>query len=164
MEILPDDVIEKIKQHIRSNNTKDKKKFGRMGNFTFEQFQAKLQYQKNKCYVCQQEFQYNGGKYCYFFPSIDRINNNYYHTNYNIALSCFFCNVRFFKQVSEKKCGLCDGLGHTYEGSIITKSELFKNLRANYSGIDKHMRDIFEKEEGIGIEQPTKIETASPNP
>jgi hypothetical protein len=164
--MLSDHSIQKIKEHIKNNNNKDKQKFGKVGNFTFEEFQEKLQYQKNKCYICQQEFQYNGGKYCYFFPSIDRINNKLFHTYYNIAISCFFCNVRFFKQISEKKCGLCDGLGHVYEGSIITKSELFKKLRENRSEMHDHIRNLFEKKEDIRtdntkVEDIKKIDTSS---
>lgn len=128
METLSKERISKIKHNINSNNNKDRKKYGIRGTFTYEDFVEKIKQQNGKCYVCNQEFQYNGGKWCCFFPSPDRIYNYTPHTKDNVAISCTFCNIRMFKGINEKKCGLCDGLNHIYTGDIITKSELFRNL------------------------------------
>jgi hypothetical protein len=133
MENLSKEVIEKIKNNIRRCNNKDKEKLKIKGYLTFEDFQEKLEHQKNKCYVCKQEFKYDGGKWCYFFPSADRIYNYSPHSKANVAISCFFCNVRMYKQINEKKCSLCENEEHNFSGEIITKSELFKSLgNSNY--------------------------------
>jgi hypothetical protein len=139
MQPLPKEIIEKIRTNISRNNLSDKKKFGRKGTLTYEEFMNKLEEQGNKCYVCLQEFKYDGKQWCYFFPSADRIYNYSPHTYENIAISCFFCNVRMFKQISEKKCGLCEGLNHHYVGDIITKSTLFRNLGNNNSRIKEYI-------------------------
>lgn len=128
MVTLSSNVIAKIKQNITNNNKRDTKKFGMKGTLTYEQFMNKIEEQGNKCYICLQEFKYDGGNWCNFFPSADRISNYYPHSNYNVAIACVFCNLRCFKRVNEKKCGLCDGLEHVYQGDIITKGELFKGL------------------------------------
>jgi hypothetical protein len=127
---LSKEKISSIKHNIACLNRTDLKKVGIKGSFTYEQFIEKIQEQNNKCYVCQQEFKYDGGKWCYFFPSPDRINNRDSHTSSNIAISCLFCNIRNFKKAVEKKCGLCEGLNHEFKGDIITKSALFRRLRA----------------------------------
>lgn len=142
MDTLPKDVIAKIKRNISHNNIKDVKENRMKGTFTIEQFFDKIQEQGNKCYVCLQEFKYDGGKWCYFFPSADRIYNGLSHTQDNIAISCLFCNIRNFKQVSEKRCGLCEGLNHTYNGSIITKGDLFRSLGNNNYIIKKYISNM----------------------
>lgn len=128
MDTLSNDTISKIKRNIADNNRRDVEKYGMKGTLTYDGFMNKIKEQGNKCYVCLQDFQYNGGKWCYFFPSADRIYNYAPHSNDNIGVSCVFCNIRMFKQVSKKSCGLCDGLNHIYDGDIITKSNLFRNL------------------------------------
>lgn len=128
MDTLSKDVIAKIKRNIAGNNRKDLDQYRVKGTLTYDDYIHKIKEQGNKCYVCLQEFQYNGGQWCYFFPSADRIYNYSPHSKDNIAVSCLFCNIRMFKQISLKKCGLCEGLNHVYTGDIITKSELFSNL------------------------------------
>ena len=98
-------VISKIKRNISHNNRKDVEKYGRSGTLTYDEFIDKISDQGNKCYVCLQEFQYNGGQWCYFFPSADRIYNYSPHSKENLGVSCLFCNIRMFKQITEKKCG-----------------------------------------------------------
>jgi len=122
------ETISKIRRNIRNNNRKDKELVGLQGTFTYEQFIEKLEQQDYKCYVCQQEFKYDGEAWCYFFPSADRIDNKKNHNKDNVQISCFFCNVRAWKGISEKTCGLCHGLGHSYDGIIQTKSELFSKV------------------------------------
>jgi len=47
-----------------------------------------------------------------------------------------------FKQISEKKCGLCEGLNHTHTGDIITKSALFRSLGNNTYRIKEYINNI----------------------
>jgi len=147
MNTLSKDVILKLKSNINNNNKNDIKKYGVKGTLTYEDFISKIEGQSNKCYVCLQEFRYDGGKYCLFFPSADRIYNYSRHTKENVAVSCLFCNIRMFKdnvsqQKGEKKCGLCDGLNHMYEGDIITKSSLFNSLGNNNYRIKEYINAL----------------------
>jgi hypothetical protein len=142
---LSKDVVSKIKRNITTNNRKDLEKFNVKGTLTYDDFLDKIKEQDNKCYVCLQEFKYDGGQWCYFFPSADRFHNNMPHSKENIGISCLFCNIRMFKQISEKKCGLCEGLNHTYEGDIITKSNLFKKLGHNGHRIKEYIENINKK-------------------
>lgn len=141
MNNLSKDNISKIKKSISNLNKKDIQKYGIKGTFTFEDFIDKIKEQDNKCYVCLQEFKYDGGKWCYFFPSTDRIYNYNIHSKENVAISCLFCNIRMFKRASEKKCGLCEGLNHSYDGDIITKSMLFRRLGNNNHYIKRYIDD-----------------------
>ena len=130
---LSKEAISRIKTNINSNNNKDVSKFGVRGTLTYDEFMDKIKDQNNKCYICLQELKYDGGKWCNFFPSPDRISNSSRHHNDNIAVSCIYCNIRYFKEKNLeecifKKCGLCPGLNHDHDGYIITKSELFSNL------------------------------------
>ena len=142
MDTLSKDVISKIKRNISHNNRKDLEKYRIKGTLTYDDFIDKIKEQGNKCYVCLQELQYNGGKWCYFFPSADRIYNYSPHSKENIGVSCVFCNIRMFKQVSKKECGLCNGLNHSYDGDIITKSSLFRNLDNNNYRIKEYIKTI----------------------
>ena len=142
MDTLSKDVISRIKRNIAHNNRKDVEKYGIKGTLTYDDFIDKIKEQGNKCYVCLQEFQYNGGKWCYFSPSGDRIYNYSPHSKENIGISCVFCNIRMFKQISKKECGLCDGLNHLYDGDIITKSSLFRNLGNNNYIIKEYINTI----------------------
>jgi hypothetical protein len=144
---LSKEVISKIKRNIAHNNRKDIEKYGIKGTFTYDEYMDKIKEQGNKCYVCLQEFQYNGGQWCYFFPSADRIYNFSPHTKENIGLSCLFCNIRMFKQISEKKCGLCEGLNHICHEEIITKSRLFYNLGNNNYRIKEYINNINKSNE-----------------
>ncbi len=64
---LSKEIVSKIKQLVKSNNQADKKKFGINGNLSYDDFMNKIQEQSYKCYICMQEFKYDGGKWCYFF-------------------------------------------------------------------------------------------------
>ena len=128
MHTLTKDTIRKLKRNIAANNRNDLVKYGIKGTLTYHEFIDKIKEQHNKCYVCLQDFQYNGGQWCYFFPSADRIYNYSPHSKENVGISCLFCNIRMFKQISEKRCGLCEGLHHIHKGDIITKSRLFRSL------------------------------------
>lgn len=139
---LSKEIVQKIKQHIQHNNRNDLKHFGQRGILTYDDYMKKLQEQKYKCYICKQEFKYDGGKWCYFFPSADRINNNYPHSYENVQIACFFCNVRMFKGISEKKCGLCEGLNHVYEGFIRSKSELFRDLGHSEYELKRYIEEM----------------------
>ena len=139
---LSKDVVEKIQSNINNNNKNDKKKFGVCGTLTYDEFMDKIKDQNGKCYVCLQEFKYDGGKWCDFFPSADRIDNKRMHSKDNVAIACLFCNIRGFKQNSEKKCGLCPGLNHSFNGEIRTKSELFRKLRNDYTHISVYLRNM----------------------
>lgn len=147
MNILSKHVISKIKRNISHNNHKDIEKFGTKGTLTYDEFIEKIKEQGNKCYVCLQSFQFNGGNWCYFFPSADRIYNYSPHSKENIGISCLFCNIRMFKQVSEKKCGLCEGLNHIHIGDIMTKSSLFHSLGNNNYNIKEYINNINKSEE-----------------
>jgi len=142
MDTLSKGVIAKIKRNIAGNNRKDLAQYGVKGTLTYDDYIDKIKEQGNKCYVCLQEFQYNGGQWCYFFPSADRIYNYSPHSKDNIGVSCLFCNIRMFKQISVKKCGLCEGLNHIYTGDIITKSELFSNLGNSDYNIKEHIGNL----------------------
>jgi len=142
MDTLSKDVISKIKRNISHNNLRDSKKFGIKGSLTYDDFIDKIKEQGNKCYICLQEFQYNGKQWCYFFPSPDRIYNYSSHHKDNVAVSCVFCNIRNFKQISEKNCGLCEGLNHIHTGDIITKSNLFRDLGNNNYRIKEYINSI----------------------
>jgi hypothetical protein len=133
--------MEKLKVNIRNINNKDKVKFGEASTLTYDQVAEKINKQNNMCYVCLQPFKYDGGKWCNFFPSVDRINNYKPHTNDNIAISCVFCNTRCFKQVNIKKCGLCEN--HNYDDYIITKSNLFFQLRIRNLTINDYINGLY---------------------
>jgi hypothetical protein len=151
MENIPKDAISKIKRSISGITCKDFKTYGIRGTFNYSDFIQKIKEQENKCYICLQEFQYNGKQWCYFFPSADRIYNYIPHNKENIGISCLFCNIRMFKQISEKKCGLCEGLSHVYTGDIITKSDLFRILGNNDDYIKEYIntRSVSEKKEYV---------------
>jgi hypothetical protein len=149
MDTLSKDVISKIKRNISNNNRNDIKKCGMKGILTYDDFIDKIKIQGNKCYVCLQEFQYNGGQWCYFFPSADRISNRSPHSKHNIGVSCLFCNIRMYKQISEKKCGLCEDLNHIHAGEIITKSSLFSSLENSDYRIKEYINMINKSEDII---------------
>lgn len=121
----------KIKNSVSCNLKNDLKKYGRKGNITYEDVIAKIVNQGNKCYVCQQDFKYDGKQWCHFFPSIDRFQNRFPHDVQNVAVACYFCNVRMFNQFTQKKCGLCQKEDHCYDGQIITKSRLYRMMDHN---------------------------------
>jgi hypothetical protein len=154
---LTKDIIAKIKRNIANNNTKDVKEHRSKGTLTMDEFFDKIKEQGNKCYVCLQEFKYDGGKWCYFFPSADRIYNYTSHTKDNIAASCLFCNIRMFKQTDRKQCGLCDGLNHNYEGDIITKSKLFRELGNSNYRIKEYIDDINKTSEELAAKKENKL-------
>jgi hypothetical protein len=54
-----------------------------------------------------------------------------------------------FKGVSEKKCGLCEKLNHTYDGEIITKTNLFRNLGNSNFQIYQHIKNMKKINEPI---------------
>ena len=143
MENLSKDVITRIKRSIAHNNRKDEKEFGIKGVLSYDDYISKMKEQNGKCYVCLQEFKFDGKQWCYFFPSPDRIYNGWIHSKENVAISCVFCNIRFFKQVSKKICGLCTDLNHNYEGEIITKSKLFRSLGNDNNNIKKYINSLF---------------------
>ena len=164
MDTLSNDIVINIKKNIYNNNRKDLQKYGIKGTFTYEDYIQKIKDQNNKCYICLQEFKYDGGKWCYFFPSCDRIYNYSPHTKENIAIACLFCNIRMFKGKLlkcglQKKCGdLCEGLNHAYDGDIITKSILFRNLGHNNNRIKEYINTLFiSKPDNILCAQSTPI-------
>lgn len=154
------EIVSKIKRLVKSNNQTDKKKIGIVGILTFDDFMKKIQEQNYKCYICKQEFKYDGGNWCYFFPSADRIDNDKIHSYQNIQISCFFCNVRLFKGISEKKCGLCEGLNHVYQGHIPTKTELFRNLDHS----DYELKKYIERMQTNSPVEPTHAVNQPQNP
>ena len=128
MEGFTTDAIIKIKNKIAGNNYNDLKRFKTKGDLTYEQFIRKMMQQDCKCYICLQEFKFDGINHCYFFPSPDRINNSDIHTDNNIAISCTYCNIREFKEDYlgkniDKIC--CYGKGHHSKESIIRRSEFY---------------------------------------
>jgi hypothetical protein len=130
---LSKEVISRIQRNINNSNKKDKEQFGIKGILTYDDFMDKIKEQNNTCYICLQELKYDGGNWCNFFPSADRISNSTIHTKDNVAISCVYCNIRYYKEgfLKEKlfkKCGLCPGLNHEYHGYIMTKSEVFSKL------------------------------------
>lgn len=122
----------KIKNSISCNLKNDLKKYGRKGNMTYEQIIEKITKQNNKCYICLQDFKYDGKQWCHFFPSIDRFQNMFPHDIQNVAIACYFCNVRMFNQLHQKKCGLCEKEDHCYDGEIITKSKMYREIGHNH--------------------------------
>jgi hypothetical protein len=139
---LSKEIISKIKRNINTNNRKDIEKVGIEGTLTFDEYMERMREQGWKCYVCRQDFKFDGDKWCYFFPSADRIDNKKPHFKDNIAISCFFCNVRMFKQINEKKCGLCKQPEHSFEGKIPTKSMLFARLGHSDYAVREYLSDI----------------------
>jgi len=139
MNNLSKEVIAKIKRNLSHNNAKDVKQFRIKGTLTYDDYMRKIEEQDNKCYICLQEFKYDGGNWCYFFPSADRLYNYSPHSNNNCQIACLFCNIRMFKQIDIKKCGLCEGLNHAYDGDIITKSRLFRALENNNYSIRQYI-------------------------
>lgn len=139
------ETLSKFSRNIRNNNRMDKQKIGVEGKLTLDDFLQKLKDQQYRCYVCEQEFKYDGDKWCYFFPSADRIDNKKVHSKENVAVSCFFCNVRCWKQINEKKCGLCKSDGHSYEGQIQTKSDFFKKINHSEYELNLYLKSLKEK-------------------
>jgi hypothetical protein len=142
MDNLSKETISKIKKNINNNNRTDVKRGRKRGNLTYDDFMEQLKKQNERCYICLQEFKYDGGKWCYFFPSADRINNSDIHHKDNIAISCFFCNVRCFKGISEKHCGLCENLNHKFYDTILTKSQLFHRLGNSEEKIKGYINNL----------------------
>lgn len=143
---LPKKAISKIKSKIASNNKKDETKYGIKGDLTLDEFITKMNKQNGKCYICLQDFKYDGGKFCDFFPSPDRINNNIKHTSVNIAISCTYCNLRTWKEgylghEIKKVCGHCEGLNHTHQEYISTKSVLYRALGNNNTRIYEYAQN-----------------------
>jgi len=157
MDTLSKDILTKIKRNIARSNNKDVEEHRSKGTLTIDEFLDKIKEQGNKCYVCLQEFKYDGGNWCYFFPSADRIYNYSSHTKENIAASCLFCNIRMFKRVNDKKCGLCDGLNHIYDGEIISKSKLFRTLGNCNSRIKEYIDDINKSPEELAIKKEERL-------
>jgi hypothetical protein len=144
---LSKEAIKRIQININNNNKKDLKTLGIKGILTYDEFMEKIKEQKNKCYICLQDLKYDGGNWCNFFPSADRINNKFIHSKENIAISCIYCNIRYFKQSFlkeniNKKCGLCPGLNHCYDGYIISKSELYEKLEHSDYNIKQYIRNL----------------------
>lgn len=155
MNTLSKDVVAKIKKNISGNNNKDVKDGRDRGTLTYDKFMNRVREQGNRCYICLQAFKYDGGKWCYFFPSADRICNSTSHTIHNIGISCLFCNIREFKQyhfntVSQKKCGHCDGLNHKYTGDIITKKRLYDYLGNDDNIVREYISKINKPNEAFG--------------
>ena len=143
---LPKKAISKIKSKIASNNKKDETKYGIKGDLTLDEFIRKIKKQNGKCYICLHDFKYDGGKFCDFFPSPDRINNNIKHTSLNIAISCTYCNLRTWKEgylghEIKKVCGHCEGLNHSHEEYISTKSVLYRALGNNNTRIYEYAQN-----------------------
>lgn len=141
------ETLSKFSRNIRKNNRVDKEKLGIEGRLTLDNFLEKIKEQQYKCYVCEQEFKYDGDKWCYFFPSADRINNSKVHSKENVAVSCFFCNVRCWKQINEKKCMLCKEEGHSFHGEIQTKSQFFKKIHHSNYGLYLHLKNMKEEKQ-----------------
>jgi hypothetical protein len=146
LENLSKKAISKLKDKLSSNNRKDLEKFNMKGTLTYDEFIEKIKQQNNKCYICLQEFRYDGDKFCDFFPSPDRIYNFDIHKDTNIAASCTYCNLRMTKQKIlgrevYKSCGFCPDLNHTYEGHIPTKSEVFRSLGNSNHRIYEYAKD-----------------------
>jgi hypothetical protein len=62
-----------------------------------------------------------------------------------------------FKKASEKRCGLCDGLNHHYEGEIITKSKLFRDLGNSNYRIKEYIDEINKPPEEIENKRKEKF-------
>lgn len=133
---LPKKAISKIKSNISGNNLKDVKQNRIKGTLTYTEFIKKIKKQNGKCYICLQDFKYDGGRWCNFFPSADRIDNYDIHKDSNVAVACTYCNIRYFKEKHlgheiKKVCGECEGLNHSHQEYISTKSILYRSLGNN---------------------------------
>jgi hypothetical protein len=143
---LPKKVIAKIKSNISGNNLKDVKQKGIKGTLTYTHFIEKIKKQNGKCYICLQDFKYDGGRWCNFFPSADRIDNYDIHKDNNVAVACTYCNIRSWKEDHlgheiNKVCGECEGLNHSHEGYISTKSVLYRALGNNNTRIYEYAQN-----------------------
>ena len=146
---LPKKVISKIKSNISGNNLKDVKQNRIKGTLTYTEFIEKIKKQNGKCYICLQDFKYDGGRWCNFFPSADRIDNYDIHKDSNVAVACTYCNIRYFKEKHlgheiKKVCGDCEGLNHTHEEYISTKSLLYRALGNNNTRIYEYAQNPSE--------------------
>uniref|UniRef100_A0A6C0AP09 Uncharacterized protein n=1 Tax=viral metagenome TaxID=1070528 RepID=A0A6C0AP09_9ZZZZ len=135
------DAIIKIKRNIAGNNNNDFKRFGTKGDLTYDQFIRRMLQQDSKCYICLQEFKFDGINHCYFFPSPDRINNSDIHTDNNIAISCTYCNIREFKEDYlgkniDKIC--CYRQGHHSKEPIIRRREFYLK-----TGFNKKTNEVY---------------------
>ncbi len=147
MEGFTAEAISKVKTNINGNNYNDIRKFGIKGNLTYEQFVIKMMQQDAKCYICLEEFKFDGDRWCYFFPSPDRINNRDIHTDKNIAISCTYCNIREFKEDYlgkhiDKVC--CYGKGHISKDYIIKRSEFYSKTGFNKRNIEDISNKIID--------------------
>lgn len=147
MDFFTVDTIKKIKTNIYQNNYNDLRKIGIKGDLTYEQFIIKMLQQDTRCYICLQEFKFDGDRWCYFFPSPDRINNSDIHTDKNIAISCTYCNIREFKEDSigkyiDKVC--CYGKDHNSKDSIIRRSEFYAKTGFNKKSLDDYSSKIVD--------------------
>jgi len=58
--MIPKNIEQKLKHNIACCVRKDIIKYGVRGTLTYAEFLEKLNNQKNKCYVCKQDFRYDG--------------------------------------------------------------------------------------------------------
>ena len=144
MEGFTGEAVAKLKTNINGNNYNDLRKFGIKGDLTYEQFVIKMMQQDVKCYICLQEFKFDGDRWCYFFPSPDRINNHDIHTDKNIAISCTYCNIREFKEDYLGKDifkACCHGKNHVSKDYIIRRNTFYSRTGFN----KKNLEDISSK-------------------
>jgi hypothetical protein len=144
MESFTAEAIQIIKDKIKANNYDDLRKRGIRGNLTYEQFITKMMQQDAKCYICLQDFKFDGERWCNFFPSPDRIHNDDIHTDKNIAISCTYCNIREFKEQwldkpVDKLC--CPGKNHISNEYIIKRRDFYVKTGFN----KKNLEDISSK-------------------
>ena len=96
------DISDRIKKKITSYRQQDKKMNRNTDNITYEETIKKLLESKLKCHYCKKNvfilYKMLKDKSQW---TLDRINNNINHINYNVVVCCLGCNIQRGKKNSQ---------------------------------------------------------------
>lgn len=88
-----------ISKDIMAHNSKDKKRFGRVGDIDIYFILKCIQEQDTACYLCNVPLlTMHYQEYCSYKFSIDRIDNSKPHDKDNVRITCYSCNCSFHPQ------------------------------------------------------------------
>jgi len=131
-ESLSEKMLEKIRSKIESTKDKDMRNGG-VTTITVDDVLRKLKDQNYKCFVCKDNFvTHSWGYKCHYQFTMDRIDDNKFHTSDNVVMNCFFCNccyTRDFPKIKTRCFGKCE-CSKTITAEEV--QEIRKNLGMGY--------------------------------
>jgi hypothetical protein len=122
-------LLQNIKNKIKSHNNYDENRFGEIGNVSVDDIKQLLNKQKLKCYICNDEIKtMNWAPYCCYQFSIDRIDDNKPHNRDNVLMSCYYCNCRQHPDFNQHN-KICNQKCHTdKKENIPLKNNIDKSI------------------------------------